>query len=395
MKQICFFEDSNYKHFFPLTLTRPADYLRVGILRIFEKWMTSLKTEAFTRILRSELKGVYPAPKIENQPCLWINSRFLPDSDLLKEIKSLHPGEGLTFQNEPVVFHLNGSKSVDLFNHFDLNAQEIQFRETNHGTLINHITDILHLNGEQIDNDIQLIQPEGLLDQRSAITIQGNHPVYTGKNVQIEPGSIFLTHDGPIFLGDDAHVMAGAILRGPISLCEHSTIKMGAKIYPGTTIGPHSKVGGELNNVIIQGYSNKAHDGFLGNSILGEWCNLGADTNNSNLKNNYSTVRLTDFESGETYDTGLQFCGMIMGDHCKTAINTMINTGSIFGVSCNIVSGDFPPKHLSSFSWYTMGKNEVYNFDKALQTSEKMMARRGLELTDSYKSMMKHLYDNR
>lgn len=395
MNQICFFEDNNFKHFYPLTLTRPVDQLRVGILRIFEKWTKSLKNESHTRILRHELKGVFPSPFLKKESCLWINPRFLPDSEIVNDIASLEPGEGLQFQNEPVIFLSDAETSQKLFDNFEINSLKIAFRDTVHGDLIHHITDILHLNGTQIESDLRLIQADSTLDHRSPILIEGRNPVYAEENVHIEPGSIFLTDDGPVYLAEGSHIMAGTMIRGPVALGEHSTIKMGAKIYSGTTIGPHSKVGGELNNVVIQGYSNKAHDGFLGNSILGEWCNLGADTNNSNLKNNYSTVRMADFESGEPYDTGLQFCGMIMGDHCKTAINTMINTGSIFGVSCNIASGDFPPKLLPSFSWYAQGKNETYDFDKAMQTSEKMMIRRGLELTDDYRAMMKYLYENR
>jgi UDP-N-acetylglucosamine diphosphorylase/glucosamine-1-phosphate N-acetyltransferase len=397
MNQICFFEDEQCDHLNPLILTRPADQLRIGILRIFEKWQKLLQPDQITRLLRPELNNLFPSPPpLTDNNCLWINARFLPDPKTASVIDKLDLNEGYTSNGTPVVIKLSGEKSGSHFQNRSIEFNDISFKPMESGSLLVHVTDLFQKNGDQITNDWSILDlPDKSTDNLTHATIFGDHPVYAKGNVTIEPNVTFITKDGPIYLGEESTVMAGAIVRGPVVLGDHSYIKMSAKIYGETTIGPYSKVGGELHNVVIQGYSNKAHDGFLGNTVIGEWCNLGADSNNSNLKNNYSTVRLTDYVTRDVYDTGLQFCGTIMGDHCKTAINTNINTGSVFGVCCNIVSSSFPPKFLPSYSWLTDKGNHPYDLDKAIETAEIVMKRRNVAMTDDYRALMKYLFENR
>ncbi|NBQ48824.1 MAG: glucose-1-phosphate thymidylyltransferase, partial [Sphingobacteriia bacterium] len=197
----------------------------------------------------------------------------------------------------------------------------------------------------------------------------------------------------PVYIGKEAEIMEGALVRGPFALCEHSTLKLGAKVYGASTVGPHSKVGGELSNSVIFGYSNKAHDGFLGNSVLGEWCNLGADTNNSNLKNNYGPVKLYNYATGKSLNTGLQFCGLMMGDHSKAGINTMFNTGTVVGVGCNIYGGGFPATHIPNFSWGGAEGFEAYQLDKLAETATKMYERRGLAFSEMELQILRHVAD--
>jgi UDP-N-acetylglucosamine diphosphorylase/glucosamine-1-phosphate N-acetyltransferase len=218
------------------------------------------------------------------------------------------------------------------------------------------------------------------------------------ENIFLEPGAkiecaTLNASTGPIYIGKDAEIMEGALIRGPFALCEHATLKMGTKIYGPTTIGPHSKVGGEVNNSVIFGYSNKAHDGFLGNSVIGEWCNLGADTNNSNLKNNYIEVKLWDYASGRFIPTGLQFCGLIMGDHSKSGINTMFNTGTVVGVSANIFGSGFPRNYIPSFSWGGAQGYITYHIDKALEVASQVMKRRDIKLDEIEQDILKHIFE--
>jgi UDP-N-acetylglucosamine diphosphorylase/glucosamine-1-phosphate N-acetyltransferase len=219
-----------------------------------------------------------------------------------------------------------------------------------------------------------------------------------GERIFIEEGAqaeaaTFNSLSGPIYLGKDSLVMEGSVVRGGLSLGERSQLKLAAKIYGPTTIGPHCKVGGEVSNSVIMGYANKGHDGFLGNSVLGEWCNLGADTNTSNLKNNYAEVRLWSYESKRFESTGLQFCGLIMGDHSKSGINTMFNTGTLVGVSSNIFGGGFPRNFIPSFSWGGSSGFTEYRFDKAMETAEKVMGRRGIELDEVERAVLRHVFD--
>lgn len=381
----------------PITLTKPSNLVRTGILTIAEKWELYLSPELVTRQLPEYMAGVYPAPVPDpSDDCIWINGRFLPDLEVLGQIMQLKNDEGLMHNHTPVALRMDGSRSVSIFNAGSLPGTEISFTDTDRGTLLEAPWQVFACNGEQIQADISLLKTQlRPVDEKKfpGVYFQSPSQVFVEDGVVIEPGCIIMAGKGPVFIGRDALIMAGSVLRGPVAVCEHATVKMGAKIYADTTIGPFCKVGGEVQNVVMQAYSNKGHDGFLGNSAIGEWCNLGADTNNSNLKNNYSTVRLTEWETGKEYDTGLQFCGTIMGDHSKTAINTMLNTGTVCGVFSNIVLGDFPPKHIKSFRWLTKNGEDIYKFDKAMEAAEKMMGRRGIEITPEYRAMMRFLFE--
>ena len=253
--------------------------------------------------------------------------------------------------------------------------------------------DIFSKNGEAIQEDFNLITKD-----RKSQPIPEMVVAFHSENIFIEEGaklpycSLNATN-GPIYIGKDSEIMEGSVIRGPFALCEHATVKLATKIYGATTIGPHSKVGGEVNNSVIFGYSNKGHDGFLGNSVLGEWCNLGADTNNSNLKNNYAEVRLWDYQTEGFAKTGLQFCGLMMGDHSKCGINTMFNTGTVVGVSANIFGSGFPRNFVPSFSWGGSKGFVTYLTKKAFEVSKVVMSRREIEFTEDDKAILEHIFE--
>ena len=279
----------------------------------------------------------------------------------------------------------------------EINEEAVKnFRKINSGSnikIISHIWELFKHNGEAIVEDYEMI-----IKGRKTAKLLNTNNLDNPENIFIEEGAKvnFATinaSSGPVYIGKGAELMEGTVVRGPFALCEQSTLKIGAKIYGPTTIGPFSKVGGEVNNSIIIGYSNKAHDGFLGNSVIGEWCNLGADTNNSNLKNNYENVKLWNYSSESFEDTGLQFCGLIMGDHSKCAINTMFNTGTVVGVSTNIFGAGFPRNYIPSFTWGGSDKLITYVWPKAIEVAQKVMMRRNIELTDTDIKILKEVYN--
>lgn len=360
----------------PLTLTRPVSYLRVGILTIKEKWEKRLGKEIGVRTKD------YLAPKFngnEGQVSLGIMAGLLPTDDLVDTIKELKDGQILMKDGEVLALRpfpaaganmekaLKGSTMLE----YD---QEI--------SIVKRPWDIFRLNGQELELDYVLLT-EG---RESQPLHESNTLIGDEENLFIEEGaevlaSILNVQEGPIYIGKDSEIQEGSLIRGGFALCEHGVVKMGAKIYGPTTIGPFSKVGGEIGNSVILGYSNKGHDGYLGNSVLGEWCNLGADTNTSNLKNNYSNVRSYSYLENDYVETGLQFCGLIMGDHSKSSINSMFNTGTVVGVCANIFDGGFPAKHVPSFSWGGKDGFEKFKLEKAFEVAEKVMSRRGIELT--------------
>ena len=240
---------------------------------------------------------------------------------------------------------------------------------------LNHPWDIFRLNGEVLQSDFVRLTDGKTSAKLNDTNVLIGDEIFLEEGVAVN-GAILNADKGPIYLGKDAEIMEGVTIRGPFSLGDHAVVKMGAKIYGPTTIGPYCKVGGEISNSILQAYSNKGHDGFLGNSVIGEWCNLGADTNSSNLKNNYGEVRVWDYEEAKSISTGLQFCGLIMGDHSKSGINTMFNTGTVVGVCANIFGAQFPPKFIPSFLWGGSGQWDLFKMEKAIEVAEKMMSRR-------------------
>lgn len=379
MMNYVLFDDSGWSDLLPLTFTRPSCEIRIGILTIREKWEKRLKKQ-FTYHTKEYLTGKYPLKSDKGIPSLYINGRVCPNDKLVAEVKKLKPGQSLTL-NQTVIAYLDSKKE--------------SVASGSDATVIHFPWDIFRNNAIELSNDFALITK----GRRSKPLPKTNKVIGKGK-IFLEAGAIvegatFNTSGGPVYIGKDAVVMEGCLVRGGFSLGEHSELKMGAKIYGPTTIGPHCKVGGEVNNSVIFGYSNKAHDGFLGNSVLGEWCNLGADTNNSNLKNNYGEVKVFNYTQQKMIGTGLQFCGLMMGDHSKAGINTMFNTGTVVGVNANIFGGGFPPTHIPSFSWGGSEKMEPYAFHKAMEVAQRVMERRKVPLTEADQQILKHIAEKK
>lgn len=371
----------NHKRFLPLTFTRPVADIRCGIFTFRERWEFFLKNNI--SILTEEYLQKKFLPNFDNKNVI-INPLFIPDKELVEIIISLE-NEKLVYNNKIIAYTFNNSE----FNSIPDNERQI----TGNPLFIEKITDVFTKNGELIKYDFDLIT-KGRNSARLSSTniIFGKYPVFVEEGCFVECATLN-TNEGPIYLGKNTVVMEGAHIRGPFALCEGSEVKMGAKIYSNTTIGPVCKVGGEINNSVFFGFSNKAHDGFLGNSVIGEWCNLGADTNNSNLKNNYAQVKLWSYEHERFVNTGLQFCGLIMGDHSKSGINTMFNTGTVVGVSANIFGAGFPRNFIPSFSWGGYEKMTEFKLNNAFEVMEKVMSRRNVNLSDFDKGIYSHIFN--
>lgn len=382
------FDDSRRSNLLPLTFTRPIADIRFGILTIREKWERYLgvKTSSLTeKYLRKKF------PIVKEPDNILINGGICPNPQLIAEITKLQPNQAILKNDVVIAMHLtehelerSGSKESSSVNEI---YTDIDFLE------IVNVWDIYAQNGVALEEDFKLITK----GRKSAIAPNVAR-LMNEENIFIEEGakvgfSILNAGNGPIYIGKNTEVMEGSMIRGPFALCNHSVVKMGAKIYGPTTIGPHSKVGGEVNNSVIFGYSNKAHDGFLGHSVLGEWCNLGADTNTSNLKNTYDTVRLWNYPEQTFLETGQQFCGLIMGDHSKSGINTMFNTGTVVGVSANIFGGNFQRNFISSFAWGGHSGFTTFDFNKAMKVAEEVYKRRNMELTDIDREILNHVFN--
>jgi UDP-N-acetylglucosamine diphosphorylase/glucosamine-1-phosphate N-acetyltransferase len=371
----------------PLTYTRPIADLRIGILKLVEKWNIYLKTEC-SFLTEAYLQEKFP-PVIDDENLL-VNGALIPDEDIAEQIMSLENRQALTYGEDLLAIKLKGEELEAFFSGQLDDYSNIEYDAE--AQILNHTWEIFSWNGEEIEADYDLLT-KGRTSAPISDTVQ-----VLGKDVFFEEGAKaeFVTinaNTGPVYIGKDAEIMEGSVIRGPFALCEHSAVKLSAKIYGPTTIGPESKVGGELNNVVIQGYSNKGHDGFLGNSVLGEWCNIGADSNNSNLKNNYAEVRLWDYETACFAKTGLQFCGLIMGDHSKCGINTMFNTGTVVGVSANIYGSGFPRNFVPSFSWGGASGFTEYKTNKAFEVAAKVFERRGLEFDEVEQRILDHVFE--
>ena len=377
------FDGSARNQLLPFTYTRPVADIRVGILTIREKWEKML---GFTTSTVTEDYLIDKFPMIEMEQNIFINASVLPTEHLVSLIQNLSENKALFIDDEPLAFFAKEDQEID-FETFDI----LQY--TNDDILrIENTWDIFKLNGEAIKRDFKLLTTD-----RESQLIPEMTVAFNKNQIFIEEGAVLPlcslnANDGPIYIGKDSEIMEGSMIRGPFALCENATIKMGAKIYGATTIGPHSKIGGEVNNCVIFGYSNKGHDGFLGNSVLGEWCNIGADTNNSNLKNNYAEVRLWDYETEGFAKTGLQFCGLMMGDHSKCGINTMFNTGTVVGVSANIFGSGFPRNFIPSFSWGGSAGMITYKTNKAFEVAKVVMSRRDIAFTEIDVQILEHIF---
>ena len=397
----CFFEDAYLENFHPLTLTRPIYDLRVGILTLGQKWHHALGIPDMEcrGVLRQHLKGVFTEfiASGSDEEIIWLNPRYIPVEVVVEKVESLKSGQGLFCDDELIA----GVVTTEMHNRWiESGMDSSDLEKVDSGpcslTIVENSWELFQINGQQIRYDVNLLDLEPLHSTddylHSIFTSPDN--IYIEKGAVIEPGAMLLADSGPIYVGKDAHIMANSIIRGASAICRNSVIKMGARIYEDTTVGPVCKIGGEVANTIFHSYSNKAHDGYAGNSVFGQWCNLGADTNTSNLKNNYSTVKVSDWKTGKQSDTGQQFIGTIMGDHSKTGINSMLNTGTLCGVCCNLFSDKYPPKFVPSFSWVSGSDIVPYHFEKAVDAMEKMMERRSVELTPAYESMMKAIFQS-
>ena len=368
----------------PLTFTKPVADLRVGILTIREKWEKYLGATTST-LTEEYLEEKYPMVEMERN--IMINASFLPTPELVLKIKKLKENQAI-FSNEDVIafFTTENQQKVDFdsYEQFQFNLPILKIKNT---------WNLFQINDQAIREDFEFIR-EG----RKSQPIPKNVQYLNKENIFIEEGaeilfSVLNADEGPIYIGKDSLIMEGSVIRGPFSIGEHGVVKMASKIYGATTIGPYCKVGGEVNNSILSGYSNKGHDGFLGNSVLGEWCNIGADSNNSNLKNNYSEVKLWNYETEKFDKTGLQFCGLIMGDHSKCAINTMFNTGTVVGVSANIFGSNFPRNFIPSFSWGGAAGFSTYQIKKAIETATLVYKRRELEFDEKEARILTHIFE--
>jgi len=381
------FFDHNRQNLLPFAYTRPIAEFRCGILTLSEKWTKRMEQATVSYLTEDYLSEKFPVKY--DALNYYVNGSVLANDALAEATKSLNQGELLVDQLTDKILAFCSADQL-LFSELNLtDYKKVIF--TAAYLSIDNIWDIFAKNGKAIEEDFQLLTA-GRRSQPLDETC-----THIGNQLFIEEGAkvqaaVLNSTSGPIYIGKNAEVMEGSVVRGALAMCEGAVLKLATKIYGPTTIGPFSKAGGEVNNSVLFGYSNKGHDGFLGNSVLGEWCNLGADTNVSNLKNNYAEIKLWNFEKRGFKPTGLQFCGMMMGDHSKSGINTMFNTATVVGVSANIYGGGFPRNFIPSFSWGGSEKWMVFRFEKAMEVAEKVMERRSKKLDEVEKSILKHIF---
>ena len=369
----------------PFTFTRPVADIRVGILTIREKWEKYLGSTT-TTLTEEYLSEKYPMVEMEQN--VMINASFLPNDVLSEMVKNLVRNQAIFKGEEVIAFFTEETQEevdFDTYEILELDEEVIT---------INHTWDIFAKNDIAIREDFEL-----LTEDRTSQPIPKSVNVIAPENIFIEEGAKleFVTlnaSSGPIYIGKNAEIMEGSVIRGPFALCEYGRVKLASKVYGATTVGPHSVIGGEVSNSVLFGYSNKGHDGFLGNAVLGEWCNIGADSNNSNLKNNYEEVKLWSYETENFAKTGLQFCGLMMGDHSKCGINTMFNTGTVVGVSTNIFGSGFPRNFVPSFSWGGASGFSTYVTKKSFETAKIVMARRQVEFSEQDQKILEHVFED-
>ena len=383
------FDDERFHSFLPLTHSRPIADIRCGIYTMREKWEHAVGMQLFT-ITQDYLQEKFPLVLSEDNMC--INAALFPNKEVVEAMFNLKKGQCLIFENQLLAARLTFSEAKE-FNIEQIisNCNQVIFIAT--CKLLNNLWDIFSYNDIAIQDDFKKIT-NGRMSQKISETNK-----IIGNNIFIEEGAkvecaIINTETGPVYIGRNAEVMEGSIIRGPFAMGENAVLKMGAKIYGATTLGPGCKVGGEVNNSVFFANSSKAHDGFIGNAVIGEWCNLGADTNNSNLKNNYEEVKLWNEQKKTFVKTGLQFCGLIMGDHSKCGINTMFNTGTVVGFSCNVYGAGFPRNFIPSFSWGSANGFMEYQLKKAIDTAVKVFDRRHIEFTAADYNLFERIYKN-
>jgi UDP-N-acetylglucosamine diphosphorylase/glucosamine-1-phosphate N-acetyltransferase len=406
--QICIYEDTYYTRLFPLVYLHPVYELRCGIFSLREKiehFFPRAKIALHTRpqllrLVAEENPGT-DVNRLEDAPTWFINGRVVADEELGKIVRSRHRDNVVYHHDGEVVAAFVTSAKIKTISRFlpqlhDRSLFQDIPQRTTETSLVKYPWDLIRLNQREIENDSKIIRGvsarKNKPDFSRNVCLMNRRNIHLGKGVRIQPGVVLDAEQGPIVIGKNARVMPNAVIQGPAYIGEDSLIKIGAKLYPGTSVGKVCKVGGEIDGSILHSYTNKQHDGFLGHSYLGSWVNLGADTNTSDLKNTYGPV--TVLLEGTSHQTGMQFLGMIMGDHSKTGINVMLNTGTIIGVSCNIFGAELPPKYLPSFSWGRGTSFETYEIDKSLEIARRVMARRGVSLTDSYELVFRELFQS-
>ncbi|WP_324026665.1 GlmU family protein [Maribacter sp. BPC-D8] len=378
------FDGPRRNHLLPFTFTRPVSEIRVGIMTLKERWEAFLKVSV-TSLTEDYLSVKYPVNLEDSN--VFIDASVLPSNELLKAVKALRSGERLMSGALIIAYLAANSKSADELSNLDVVEYKGDIVQ------INNTWDIFDKNADILQFDFDFIT-KGRKSQPISSTNQLIHPerIFLEEGAKVE-FSILNATDGPIYLGKNSEIWEGSLIRGGLALCNNAIIKMGGKLYGATTIGPYSKVCGEVSNSVIFGYSSKGHEGYLGNAVLGEWCNIGADSNNSNLKNNYAKVRLWNYATESFEQTGLQFCGLMMGDHSKTAINTMFNTGTVIGVNSNIYVPGFPRNFVPSFSWGGASGFTAYQPAKAFDAAKVMMARRGVEFDEVEANILTHVFE--
>lgn len=368
----------------PFTFTRPVADIRIGIITIREKWEKYL---GYTTTTLTEEYLSEKFPMVEMEANVLINAAYLPNDILAEMVRNLEKNQAILKGDDVIAFYTENTQEEIDFETYEI----IEF--TDDCIKIEHTWDIFAKNDAALREDFDLLT-EGRFSQpipKSVNVIAPEH-VFIEEGAKLE----FVTLNaatGPIYIGKNAEIMEGSVIRGPFALCEEAQVKLAAKIYGATTVGPHCRVGGEVSNSVLFSYSNKGHDGFLGNSVLGEWCNIGADSNNSNLKNNYEEVKLWSYETENFARTGLQFCGLMMGDHSKCGINTMFNTGTVIGVSTNIFGSGFPRNFVPSFSWGGAAGFTTYLTSKAFQTAKIVMSRRHVDFTEEDAKILEHVFE--
>ena len=378
------FDGNRRNALLPFTYTKPVADLRIGILTIREKWEHYLGSTT-TTITEDYLSDKFPM--VEAEENILINSSFLPSQELTELVMNLKENQAIIKNEEVIAFYTKDTQEEIDFDSYELIDFEYEC------LTVENTWDIFAKNDKAIRADFEI-----LTQDRKSQPIPKSVNVIAPENIFIEKGAKleFVTLNastGVIYIGKNSEIMEGSVIRGPFALCEEAQVKLATKIYGATTVGPHCRAGGEINNSVLMGYSNKGHDGFLGNSVLGEWCNIGADSNNSNLKNNYEEVKLWSYETEKFEKTGLQFCGLMMGDHSKCGINTMFNTGTVVGVSTNIFGSGFLRNFVPSFAWGGASGFTNYLTSKALQTAKIVMSRRNVELTEHDVKIMEHIFE--
>jgi UDP-N-acetylglucosamine diphosphorylase/glucosamine-1-phosphate N-acetyltransferase len=368
----------------PFTFTRPVADILIGILTIRQKWELYLGSTT-TTLTEEYLSEKFPMVEMEQN--VMINASFLPNANLVEMIQNLESNQAIFKGDEVIAFYTNDEQEQVDFDTYEI----IDYSEDS--LTVQNTWDIFAKNDAALRADFKLVTQD-----RKSQPIPKSVNVIAPENIFIEEGAKleFVTLNastGPIYIGKDAEIMEGSVIRGPFALCEGAGVKLATKVYGATTVGPYSKIGGEVNNSVLFAYSNKGHDGFLGNSVLGEWCNIGADSNNSNLKNNYEEVKLWSYETEGFAKTGLQFCGLIMGDHSKCGINTMFNTGTVIGVSANIFGSGFPRNFVPSFSWGGAAGFTTYTTSKAFATAKLVMSRRNVEFDAQEQAILEHVFE--